>query len=366
MNAHLTAALGQFDINLPLQQARTIPSSWYTWPEVELLERTTVFARSWQMVGRREHVATPGQYLTAEVAGEPVLVIRGDDHILRAFHNVCRHRAARLCANDCGVVTKLRCHYHGWTYDLAGQLRGVPEFEGVEGFRREENGLPPVAVDEWGPFVWVSVTQPNQSLADFLAPLPQWSQTRSAFVGLKWHSRKVYDLECNWKVYVDNYLDGGYHINTVHPDLAGVLDYREYRTECSGHTVLQSSPMIPGEGETGRTRTGDLAAYWWIYPNFMMNVYAGVMDTNLVVPLGVNRCRVIFDFYFAETLSDEFKSESLQVADQVQAEDIGVCEEVQRNLRGQSFTTGRYSVKRENGQHHFHVLLAQALQAAVI
>jgi choline monooxygenase len=97
-----------------------------------------------------------------------------------------------------------------------------------------------------------------------------------------------------------------------------------------------------------------------------MNVYAGVMDTNLVVPLGVNRCRVIFDFYFAETLSDEFKSESLQVADQVQAEDIGVCEEVQRNLRGQSFTTGRYSVKRENGQHHFHVLLAQALQAAVI
>ena len=111
-------------------------------------------------------------------------------------------------------------------------------------------------------------------------------ESRKALDGLKWYARKSYDLACNWKVYVDNYLDGGYHVNTVHPGLAGVLDYREYRTVCDGNTVLQSSPIKPAEGDAGRTRTGDLAAYWWVFPNFMLNIYAGVMDTNLVLAAG--------------------------------------------------------------------------------
>ena len=165
-------------------------------------------------------------------------------------------------------------------------------------------------------------------------------------------------------MYVDNYLDGGYHVNTVHPALAGVLDYREYKTVPDGNTVLQSSPITPGEGEAGRTRTGDLAAYWWVWPNFMMNVYAGVMDSNLVLPLGVDRCRVIFDFYFAAGTAEDFKAESVRVAEQVQDEDIGVCEEVQRNLNSRSYTTGRFSVKRENGGYYFHQMLGRVLKAS--
>src|SRR5205085_9132979 len=141
---------------------------------------------------------------------------------------------------------------------------------------------------------------PRDSLDQYLRPLPEWVESRGGFSNLTWRARKSYDLNCNWKVYVDNYLDGGYHVNTVHPGLAGVLDYREYRTVCDGRTVLQSSPMKPAEGVAGRTRTGDLAAYWWLWPNFMLNFYAGVMDTNLVLPLAVDRCRVVFDFYFAE------------------------------------------------------------------
>jgi choline monooxygenase len=179
---------------------------------------------------------------------------------------------------------------------------------------------------------------------------------------MAWYARKSYDLNCNWKVYVDNYLDGGYHVNTVHPGLAGVLDYRDYRTVCAGATVLQSSPLKAAEGEAGRTRTGDLAAYWWVYPNFMLNIYAGVMDTNLVLPLSVERCRVIFDFFFAAGTAEDFMRESVAVAEQVQAEDVGVCEEVQRNLTSRSYTTGRFSVKRENGGYYFHQLLGRALQ----
>jgi choline monooxygenase len=361
MSGTLWHILSQFDPELPLERATTIPNSWYTTPEVYEYERDAVFARTWQWVGRCEQVAQPGQFLTAEIAGEPVLVIRGDDGVLRGFFNVCRHRAARLCTEECGSVTKLRCHYHGWTYDLRGQLRGVPEFDGVENFRRDDNRLPPIAVAEWGPFVWVHLTTPREPLADVLAPLRLWAEKHQPFDQLRWYGRKTYDLACNWKVYVDNYLDGGYHVNTVHPGLAGSLDYSHYRTTCHGQTVLQTAPTQPADGEVGRTRTG-VAAYWWVYPNFMLNSYAGVMDTNWVLPLGVDRCRVIFDFYFADNLPDDFKKQSIEVAEQVQAEDIGVCEEVQRNLRSRSYTTGRFSVKRENGGYHFHRLLGRSLQ----
>jgi choline monooxygenase len=359
----LQTLIGDFDAELPLEQARTIPNTWYTSTEVAQLERDAVFARTWQMVGRCEQVDTPGLFLTANIDGEPILVVRGEDGILRAFFNVCRHKAGPLCTEECGTVTKLRCRYHGWTYDLAGHLRGTPEFDGVLGFAKEENSLVAIHVAEWGPFVWVCLEKPTEPLERFLSPLPLWIGSRNCFSGMKWYARKTYDLSCNWKVYVDNYLDGGYHVNTVHPGLAGVLDYREYRTACEGATVLQSSPMKPAEGEAGRTRTGDIAAYWWVYPNFMLNIYAGVMDSNLVLPLGVDRCRVIFDFFFAEGTKEDFMRESVIVAEQVQAEDIGVCEEVQRNLNSRSYTTGRYSVKRENGGYYFHQMLGRALRS---
>jgi choline monooxygenase len=362
MSGTLQSLLSQFDPELPLEWASTIPNTWYTSPEVYALERNAVFARTWQMVGRCEQVAKPGQFLTADIAGEPMLVVRNEEGKLGAFFNVCRHRAARVCTEECGTATKLRCHYHGWTYDLSGNLRGVPEFDGVQDFRREDNGLPRVAVAEWGPFVWVHLTEPREPLPTFLGPLVSWAEQQQAFAGLKWYGRKSYDLGCNWKVYADNYLDGGYHVNTVHPALAGALDYTKYRTVCDGNTVVQGAPTKPAEGDAGRTRTGD-AAYWWLYPNFMLNAYAGVLDTNLVLPLGMDRCRVVFDFYFDESFDDDFKRRSVEVAEQVQAEDIGVCEEVQRNLNSRSYTSGRFSAKRENGGHHFHRMLGRVLQA---
>src|SRR5262245_11029896 len=144
----LRSLLAAFDPGLPLERGRTIPNTWYTSPDVYALERDAVFARTWQLVGRTDQVAKPGAFLTANIAGEPVLVIRGEDGVLRAFFNVCRHRAAPLCTDECGTVTKLRCRYHGWTYDLAGNLRGTPEFDGVAEFPKEQNGLPPVAVAE--------------------------------------------------------------------------------------------------------------------------------------------------------------------------------------------------------------------------
>jgi choline monooxygenase len=204
-------------------------------------------------------------------------------------------------------------------------------------------------------------------LTEFLAPLPE----KTAGLGLeelRFFERREYELACNWKVYVDNYQDGGYHVNTVHPGLAGVLDYTRYRTEIAGNTSVQISPLRQADDPVvGQVRAGDSAYYWWVFPNLMINLYQGVMDTNLVLPLGPDRCRVIFDFYFSRTEGEEaqrFIADSLRVAHQIQDEDIGVCEEVQRGLKSRSFHTGRFSVRREAGGYQFHRLLAQRLRGA--
>jgi choline monooxygenase len=198
---------------------------------------------------------------------------------------------------------------------------------------------------------------------------------RTAGLGLervRFVERREYELACNWKVYVDNYLDGGYHVNTIHPGLAGALDYSQYRTEIVGNTSVQISPLKPADAvrdpTVGKVRSGGMAYYWWVFPNFMVNVYGGVMDTNLVVPLGPDRCRVIFDFYFSDTEgsgAQEFNAESIAVAEQVQREDMEICEDVQRGLASGAFDTGRFSVRREAAGHHFHVLLARTLREGV-
>jgi choline monooxygenase len=366
----LRTRLAAFDPDLPLERARTIPADWYNDADLYALECRAVFGDTWQMVGRAECVAEPGSFLTADVAGEPVLVVRDGEGTLRAFANVCRHRAAPVVTEAAGKASRLRCRYHGWTYDLAGRLRGTPEFDGVADFCREDNGLPPRAVAEWGPFLWAHGGSSPAALADHLTPLPD--RTAGALTGLRFVARREYELACNWKVFVDNFLDGGYHVNTIHPGLAGVLDYTHYRTETFAGTSVQLSPLVPpGPGDApgvGGVRPGALAQYWWVYPNFMLNLYEGVMDTNLVLPLGPARCRVVFDFYFADTEGPAalaFMRESMAVAHQIQLEDAGICEQVQHGLASRSFQTGRFSVRREKAGYHFHQLLARQLRAAL-
>src|SRR5216684_4949159 len=284
MSKSLREKVQMFDPELPLERARTIPSLWYFDPAIYAAECRAVFGDTWQLVGRADQLAEPGSFFTADIAGEPIAVVRDNEGVVRAFYNVCRHRAARVLCEPQGKATRLRCRYRGWTYDLTGRLRGTPEFEGVAEFRKEEQGLAELAVDTWGSLVCVRNNLTTEPLADFLAPLP----ARTASLGLdqlRFVERREYQIACNWKVFVDNYLDGGYHVNTIHPGLAGVLDYSQYRTEIASNTSVQSSPLRPPDSSredasAAKVRTGDKAYYWWVFPNFMLNIYGGVMDTN--------------------------------------------------------------------------------------
>jgi choline monooxygenase len=181
--------------------------------------------------------------------------------------------------------------------------------------------------------------------------------------------RRHYTLDCNWKVFVDNYLDGGYHVPHLHKGLDSVLDYSEYHIEIGEHHCLQSSPMVAAgaDSRTGAVRQGDRAAYYWIYPNFMINCYGGAMDTNLVIPRGIDRTDVVFDFYFAD-VSDAARAHnlaSIEVSEQIQDEDVSICVSVQRGLRSGAYDTGRLSVRREAGEHLFHRLLHADLESGL-
>jgi len=217
--------------------------------------------------------------------------------------------------------------------------------------------------------VFIHQTQPRHTLAEHMQPMTD-KLAPYHLHQLHCVARREYILKCNWKVFVDNFLDGGYHVNAIHPSLAGVLDYKNYKTECFAWASLQSSPLKQpssvDDASAAAVRQGQAAAYWWVFPNLMLNAYEGVMDTNLVLPLGPDRCRVLFDFYFPRSqTSDEARArqqKSIEVADQIQAEDVGICEDVQLGLHSRSFDTGRYSVRREIGVYHFHRLLASILE----
>ena len=360
--------LASYNEKAPLSEASTIPAPWYVDPRIADLEAQTVFTSSWQVVGRADQVARPGQFVTSTIAGEPIVAVRGTDGQLRAFYNVCRHHAAKVVTEPCGSASILHCPYHGWNYGLDGSLKGMPEFDGVKNFERQENGLVPVMVGIWEAFVFVSLDPKAQPLQNFLGGLVKRCDPLG-LAKLHYFDTRIYDIACNWKVFVDNYLDGGYHVPHLHKGLSSVLDYKQYTIENEDRYCLQSSPMVASDEDvaTGSTRKGDRAWYFWQYPNFMINCYEGYMDTNLVVPVDVDHCRVIFDFYFSNVSEArrEHNAQSIAVGDRVQSEDLGICEDVQRGLKSRAYGAGRLSVRREAGEQLFHRLLAADLKSGL-
>lgn len=353
----------------PLAKASTPPSSWYCDPRIFELEQRAVFGTSWQFAARPEQLADPGQFITTAIAGEPIAIVCGSDRQRRCFFNVCRHHAAAVLATPCGKAEHLRCPYHGWTYDLEGHLVLAPEFAGVAGFERAANSLQPVWIDQWEHWIFAKLESGGASLPEFLG-----DDLVKQFAALNlnrfhWLERRTYSLACNWKVFIDNYLDGGYHVPHIHSALNSVLDYANYTIQTGEHYCLQSSPVSSDKADekTAVVRPGGRACYYWIYPNFMINIYGNAMDTNFVLPRSVDRTDVVFDYYFTDVSpkSEATNRASIAVSEQIQAEDVSICESVQRGLKSRAYEAGRLSVRREAGEHLFHRLLHADLSAAI-
>jgi choline monooxygenase len=343
-----------------LSSAATIPSRFYTEPEVLTRENDRVFGNSWQLVGHASQVAQTGRYFTASVADEPVLIARGEDR-LRGLSNVCRHRAGPVAAGE-GTCRAFRCGYHGWSYGLDGALLNTPEFDGVEHFEKKDHGLPEFRIEEWLGMLFLHLGTPSQTLAGELEDLPGKLRDRG-LESMRLTHRKEWEVGCNWKVYVDNYLEG-YHIPIVHPGLMKEIDYARYETETRQIYSIQHSPIKKTAEDKLRAGAGGEAMFFWIYPNLMLNVYPDNFSTNLIVPLSHDRTLTLFEWYFRDPENPATRrlvDETVAFSDEIQREDIAICEAVQRGLKSRTYDRGRYSVRRENGVHHFHRLYAAAM-----
>src|ERR1700732_1783722 len=369
------------DVNEQIECAQTLASRFYTDPSILEIEKEKIFRRTWQLVGTlhqprgevngvKRTIADPETFFTADLAGEPIVVVRDKQGTLRAFSNVCRHRAGPI-ASGSGCKNVLRCGYHGWTYTLDGRLIGTPDIDGVEFFDRSTMGMVPLRLETWEQFIFVNFNRDAEPLSTYLGDIPEQAH-RFQFEGLEFAEHRDYVINCNWKVYVDNYLEG-YHIPIAHPGLMREIDYSQYRTDTFRYHSQQFAPIRAMEQEDMGERFyapgngTQEALYFWIFPNLMLNLYPDNVSTNLIVPISQEKTLTIFEWFFHDNASDKARAriqKAVAFSDEVQQEDIGLCESVQRGLRSATYDRGRYSVRRENGVHHFHMLLREFLESA--
>ena len=352
-------------VDADIARAWSIPARYYGDPEIAKEESEKIFAPAWQVVGHRSQISNPGDYFTHELMGEPLLIVRGADGEIRGFYNVCRHRAGPA-AEGCGSRKLFRCAYHGWTYGLNGALISAPEFENVQEFDPNAFALTPVRTEEWSGLIFVNLSSQADRLRPSLGNLPQHAE-RFGLAGMKLFERRSYEMKCNWKTYVDNYLEG-YHLPSVHPGLNRELDYNAYTVEAYERHIRQFSPIRgaqPGDTMPRRYQEAseDLTTdYYWIFPNWMLNCYPDNVSLNVVLPLDAQRSLAIFEWYLPEeNLGSQAARDAVAFSHQIQIEDVAICETVQKNLGSRSYDRGRYSVKQEKGVHAFHRMYAEAM-----
>lgn len=339
-----------------LARAHTLSSGAYVDSVTWRRELELVFGRTWQVAAPAERLERPGDFATTRIGGEPVVLTR-DERGVNALSAVCRHRAGPV-ATGCGNKRVLQCGYHGWTYALDGRLVGTPEWQGVEDFAASDHGLPRFRTERLGPLAMVNLDPEAKPLEATVGPFLA-EPIAAGLDQLKLQRTAEYDVDCNWKTYVDNYLEG-YHIPIVHPRLFREIDYTRYRVQPFELCSKQIVPVRQGgtlERHARSSASSAEVAYYWVFPNFMLNLYPGNLQLNVVDPVGPEKTRVRFEWYVADpAATSAVFEESIALADQVQREDMAICEAVQRGLRSRTYDRGRYSVARENGVHHFHSL----------
>ena len=356
------------DLPASLEQGYTLPAEWYTSHRVFELEKDLIFRHFWQYAGLVEHIARPGDFFTYGAGDVPIIVVRDEDRALRAFVNVCRHRGSELVLAASGNRKSIQCHYHAWTYGLDGSLRAAPGSKNEPGFSKEEFSLVPVQVDTWGPFIFINPDAQAPPLRDMLGELPQLVRATGLDLGaIKRRVRREYTIEANWKVVVDNYLEC-YHCPIAHPSFSALIDVDDYHLTEYQFFSVQRAPVKKSARNGKRNIYGvgegvEEGFYAFLWPNFMLNIYPGPgnVSLNLILPIDVDRTLAVYEYCFADEVSESETQEFAAFIDQVQREDIVLCESVQRGLRSGYFHQGKLMLSREKGLQHFQRLVYGAI-----
>ena len=320
----------------------TLPASLYRDAAIFAHEQTAIFRHTWQLIGREAELAATGDFLADDIGGLPVLVVRAQDGDLRGWHNLCRHRAGPLVqesSGNCGH--ELTCRYHGWRYQLDGRLRAAVDFGPAEGFDPRKFGLVPIQADTWRGLVFVNLDLEAPPLAEAMAALDGVWAIRGLADLPAFAARRTHEVGCDWKTYMENFLEG-YHLPSVHPGLGSEVDVQRYSIAVDQDVVVQAAASM------GDARAANLGLWIWKWPNLGISLYSGGLMIERVSPIGFGRTRLDY-LYFHDAASGADFDYVLHVSERTTAEDVVICEAVQKRLSGGIYERGMLSPHHEAG-----------------
>ncbi|MGI3185406.1 aromatic ring-hydroxylating oxygenase subunit alpha [Nioella aestuarii] len=354
--------------SLSLAAEAYVEPGWYE------IDQQGILAKSWQWVCHVEKLREPGSYVTVAIAGHPIAVVRDSEGVLRAFYNVCKHRAHELLRGE-GQTTRIMCPYHAWVYRLNGQLARAPHTETLEEFNAGDICLDQVQVEEFCGFVFVNLDHTAAPLAqqagNLQTEIRHWAPDIER---LTFGHRLTYDIRSNWKNVVDNFLEC-YHCPTAHKDFCTLVDMDTYKV--TTHGIYSSHMADAGKDANSAYDVSNATvrthAVWWLWPTTCLMRYPGrsSMIVLNIIPVGPDRTLETYDFFLETAEATEAELESIRYLDEVlQAEDIAIVESVQRGMMTPAFQQGRIvndpegSGKSEHAVHHFHGLVLDAYARA--
>lgn len=332
----------------PPALATSLPVEYYADPSYWPIERREIFGREWQCVGFDYQLRNPGDYLTEIIAGWPIFVQRGTDGELRAFHNVCPHRGGIIVNDGQGCQANLVCRYHGWAFGGDGSLISARDFGAdVPG----DVGLTPIRVGVWRSVVFVCLSEETAELDEWLGG---WDERMAEWPieGARFHSRSVRTMNCNWKTYGDNFLEG-YHVPLIHPGLARQTEATKYRVWNYGDRRWNVH-LTPHPDDA--LQPGTFMCFW---PNFSMDIFPGGWCTERWLPRGPHTTDLVFDYFFFDDCAEA--DEIVKQSEEVAQEDAEFCDLVQRNLDAGIYRQGYLSPRHENGLMDWHEMYLEVL-----
>ncbi|OZI12218.1 Rieske (2Fe-2S) protein [Bacillaceae bacterium SAS-127] len=340
-----------------LSEAYTLPSWLYTNPEVLEVEKREIFKKTWQYVGHISQFNKPGDYITTEVADAPIIISYGNDQELRAFYNVCTHRAAKLVEGE-GNKAIFSCPYHAWTFKLDGSLNRAPNMNGVENFEHKDFCLKKIQLEVFESFIFVNLDPQASSMSTLFPDLFQHVKTQN-LGDFKKVRVKESICQSNWKIGIDNYLECD-HCSIVHKALVSKLDMNQYEVAQYENYSYQGTPL---KGKTSEFSLGEGGRYYWLYPNTWFSFDPGPANLSIhqSIPIDHKTTKYVYTTFFKTDEITEEEQSLIAIDELVRKEDLEICETVQKGIETGVYTQGRFSLT-ENCVHQFHLLLQKDLE----
>lgn len=368
-------------LNLPAEAGSALPNAAYTNGEFFALEQQTVFRNTWVFAGFAHQLADQGDMLPVEIAGQPLVLVKGDDAVVRAFHNVCRHRGAKLIDQPQSGRKHFVCPNHSWRYDLKGKLKARPHFYG--GGKHDVNqqachraDLVEVRCDTWFDWIFVNISGDAAPLTEHIAPIDQKLEGYD-LSALHFSSALEFDIKANWKLAIENFIEP-YHVFSCHPWLDGFVGMKaraapgfDRHVLSCGYEFKQADPARGGSLPhfpdllDNKKHRGD----WYVlFPNFAFEIFPDQVDVFVATPLAANRCRETIALYFVGegALSDRYSTAREHVVQnwrELNHEDTGIIERMQAGRASEGFDGGVLSPYWDPVQQHFAKLIYQAIRS---